>query len=245
MLINKRILATVGLWLLAGELVTLSAQVYSFTDQGQTYPLSEEGSKYVVSGFTPFYSLSDDVIYANALLWTIDNICDAAREGITEVNVNTKSFSYDLTLESSAGSSQSNLYTCKVKIQVASGKLVYYISNIQVQSQILLLKKVTPIEKLQPDKKESHKSTVNDFVKMESQVLNKMFDFVNTNTPSEITHWTEINIGKPVTGMTEDECLMAFGKPQSVSESNGETQWMYTSSFYLFFKNGKVDTIIK
>jgi len=45
--------------------------------------------------------------------------------------------------------------------------------------------------------------------------------------------------------MTEDECLLAFGKPQTISESNGEVQWMYSSSFYLFFKNGCVETIIK
>jgi len=48
-----------------------------------------------------------------------------------------------------------------------------------------------------------------------------------------------------VKGMTEDECRLAFGKPQTVLESNGEVQWMYSSSFYVFFKNGRVETIIK
>ena len=79
---------------------------------------------------------------------------------------------------------------------------------------------------------------MDDFVQIESQMLNKLFDFVSTNQLSPITHWNEINIGKPVKGMTEDECLLAFGKPQTISESNGEVQWMYSSSFYLFFKNG-------
>ncbi|KAB4178413.1 hypothetical protein GAQ34_23190, partial [Bacteroides uniformis] len=60
-----------------------------------------------------------------------------------------------------------------------------------------------------------------------------------------ITHWNEININKPVKGMTEDECLLACGKPQTIQESNGAVQWMYSSSFYLFFKNGHVETIIK
>ena len=45
--------------------------------------------------------------------------------------------------------------------------------------------------------------------------------------------------------MTEDECRLAVGKPQTVLESNGEVQWMYSSSFYVFFKNGRVETIIK
>lgn len=29
--------------------------------------------------------------------------------------------------------------------------------------------------------------------------------------------------------MTEDECLLAFGKPQTIQESNGEVQWMYSA----------------
>lgn len=96
------------------------------------------------------------------------------------------------------------------------------------------MKKLTPMEKLQPEKRTSHKETMDDFVHIESQMLNKMFDFVSTNQLSPISHWNEISIGKPVKGMTEDECLLAFGKPQTVSESNGEVQWMYSSSFIFF-----------
>ena len=73
----------------------------------------------------------------------------------------------------------------------------------------------------------------------------RMFDFIATHQLSPITHWNEISIGKPVKGMTEDECRLAFGKPQTVLESNGEVQWMYSSSFYVFFKNGREETIIK
>ena len=101
------------------------------------------------------------------------------------------------------------------------------------------------MEKLQPGKKASHKEIMDDFVQVESQVLNKMFDFIVMKQLSPITHWNEISINKPVKGMTEDECLLAFGKPQTIQESNGEVQWMYSSSFYLFFKNGHVETIIK
>ena len=129
--------------------------------------------------------------------------------------------------------------------QVKDGKLVYYLSNIRIESSAVIMKKITPMEKLQPDKKASHKEIMDDFVQVESQVLNKMFDFIVTNQLSPITHWNEISINKPVKGMTEDECLLAFGKPQTIQESNGEVQWMYSSSFYLFFKNGHVETIIK
>jgi hypothetical protein len=52
-------------------------------------------------------------------------------------------------------------------------------------------------------------------------------------------------MGIPVKGMNEDECRLAFGKPQVVLESNGEVQWMYSSSFYIFFRSGKVISYIK
>ena len=42
------------------------------------------------------------------------------------------------------------------------------------------MKKVTPMEKLQPEKKPSHQETMDDFVQIESQMLNKLFDFVST-----------------------------------------------------------------
>lgn len=230
-------------FLLGGVLPSLIAQ--TFTEQKNTYPLSADGSKYVVNGFIPFSPMNDENIYANALLWTIKNVCSAQRDGITEVSIPAKSFSCNLVLTSQADAKQKNTYYCTAQFQVKDGKLVYYLSNIQIESSVVIMKKVTPMEKLQPEKKPSHQETMDDFVQIESQMLNKLFDFVSTNQLSPITHWNEINIGKPVKGMTEDECLLAFGKPQTISESNGEVQWMYSSFFYLFFKNGCVETIIK
>lgn len=55
--------------LLGGVLPSLIAQ--TFTEQKNTYPLSADGSKYVVNGFIPFSPIIDESIYANALLWTI------------------------------------------------------------------------------------------------------------------------------------------------------------------------------
>ena len=231
------------IYLLIGIILPAIAQ--TFTEQKKTYPVSADGSKYVVSGFTSFSPARDEHIYANALLWTVENVCSKLREGITEANVPAKSFSCDLVLASQADSKQNNTYYCKAIFRVAEGKLVYYLSDVLIESSVLVMKKVTAMEKLQPEKKASHKEIMDDFVQVESQMLNRMFDFIATHQLSPITHWNEISIGKPVKGMTEDECRLAFGKPQTVLESNGEVQWMYSSSFYVFFNNGRVETIIK
>ena len=223
-------------------LFSLKAQTY--TETGKIYPLSIDDNKQVVSGFISFKGLSDKEIYANALLWTIENICPKLREGITEVNVSNQSFTCDLILIPQENSGQNSTFYCQAVFRVAEGKLTYYLSDIKVESPLLVIKKVTPIERLTPDKKELHKQSINDFVKTESRFLNKMFDFITTHSAAGITHWQEISIEKPVKGMTEDECRLAFGKPQTIMETNGEVQWMYSSSFYLFFKDGRVQTII-
>ena len=93
------------MYLLTG-VIPLIAQ--TFTEQKKSYPISADGNKYVVSGFTPFSSMQDENIYANALLWTIKNVCPQLREGITEVNVPAKNFSCDLILASQADSNQKN-----------------------------------------------------------------------------------------------------------------------------------------
>ena len=223
-----------------------TATAQTFTEIGNKYPVSADGNKRVVSGFIPFSRLSDEKIFANALLWTIENVCPKLREGITAVNVDAKSFACNLVLTSGEpGEKPGSIYYARATFRVADGKLIYYLSDISIESSVFMLKKVTPLEKLSPEKKTSHRETVDAFVQTESEMLNKLFDYVATHKLAPITHWSDINIRRAVTGMNEDECRLAFGKPQSVLETNGETQWMYSSSFYLFFKNGIVQTVIK
>lgn len=222
----------------------LSSVAQTFTETAQVYPLSLDRNKYVVSGFVPFENRKDEEIYANALLWAIENVCPRLREGITEVDIPAWSFGCELTLTSGEGTG-SNTYYCKALFRITEGKLTYYLSDIKIESSVVVMKKITPIEKLNPEKKEAHKQSMEDFVQVESQLLNKMFDFIVTHPAIQVTHWKEIGIRKPVKGMTEDECRLAFGNPQSIMETNGEVQWMYSSSFYLFFKGGSLQTIIK
>ena len=79
---KQRFLAII--YLLIGIILPAIAQ--TFTEQKKTYPVSADGSKYVVSGFTSFSPASDEHIYANALLWTVENVCPKLREGITEAD---------------------------------------------------------------------------------------------------------------------------------------------------------------
>lgn len=225
-------------------IVSAAAQNYSFSDRAQQYSLSDEGDKKVVTGFVSF-SKNDQTIFANSLLWAIENISPKEHENLRDINFNTNSFNANLILASSEDSRLKNTYYCKLKIKVNEGRLVFHISDISIESTVLIAKKVIGVEKLQPEKKAAHQDIIDDFVGLESKVLNSLFDYVSTYKLSTISHMNEVKMGIPVKGMNEDECRLAFGKPQVVLESNGEVQWMYSSSFYIFFRSGRVVSYIK
>lgn len=223
----------------------LTIKGQSFVDKKEQYPIASDNGKSIVSGFVPFAGVSDETIFANAMLWAVENICTKNRDGLFDINIEQKKFSANLELSSLPELEQNSLYYCKLNLRVAEGKLVFYVSDIMIESSILMIKKTTPLEKLNPEKKAAHKEAIDAYVQTISAVLNQLFDFVNKNNPGTISHWKKITYSTPIKGMTENECRLAFGKPQSVRDMGDEVQWMYSSSFYLFFKNGRVSTIIK
>ena len=225
-------------------IIGISSQAFcnisSYSEIGAQYELSVDNNQYIVTGFIPFSGQSDKTIFANAMLWTVENVCQQLRDGITNVNVPKLKFSGEMILESLQG----NSFYCNVSFSIANGRLIYYISDIKVLTKSFVSKNFTPFEKLNPEKKKNHKLIMSDFTKTISSTLNNMFDFIMTNKPN-VSHWDEIAISKPIIGMTEDECRIAFGKPKNIFESNDEIQWSYSTSFFIFLKNGKVTSFLK
>ena len=123
----------------------LSAQ--TFVEIGQKYPVTTDGDKCAVNGFTPFNGMSDEKIFANAMLWAIENLCPQLRDGMTEVDIPGKSFSCDFTMESLPDSEEENLFYVKATFRVADGKLLYYISDVLIESSVFVMKKVIKTEK--------------------------------------------------------------------------------------------------
>ena len=213
--------------------------------QKSYYPLSWDGDNAVVTGFESFEPLDDDLIFTNAYLWVLDNVCTVGKEGMTDIDTENKKFKFNVTLSSLESSKLSNHYNIEVSVKILSGKLVFYISDIWVEPQLGLMKKTTALSSLKPDVKAKDKEITDDFVRSESSLLNKMFSYININDTQKIVHWKEIASGDVVKGMNEDEVRLALGKPRAVTDSGKEVQWMYSSSLYVFFKNGKVDMIMR
>ena len=116
--------------------------------------------------------------------------------------------------------------------------------DIVQQTTVIISPKLTPLEKLQPDKKPAHKAAIEDFEREESKLVTAMLNHAKTNNLPDITHWAEIKSGKVVTGMTETGCLLAVGRPRIVVDGD-ELQWQLNSSTYIFFKKGVVSSVVK
>jgi len=59
--------------------------------------------------------------------------------------------------------------------------------------------------------------------------------------------WLLIQKGKVMAGMTKKECELSWGKPKDINKTVTGTdiseQWVYSTSSYLYFKNGILETI--
>jgi hypothetical protein len=80
--------------------------------------------------------------------------------------------------------------------------------------------------------------------------FHEVFSFENPkNNYPEITDeiWDLIQNRKVKIGMTERECELSWGKPENinttVSDSGRQQQWVYSTTSYLYFDNGKLTSI--
>lgn len=222
--------------------LVLTGQTYS--EKGEVYPLSNDGTGLVISGFKNL-KLSDETLIANAYLWTLENVCPQLKEGITETSFPERKFAFDVRWEHLAADGKPHAYTAHVTLRAKDGKLVYLISDIYHTNAIGgVLNRVTPLHKYAAKDTQANRVVLSGAEEAASSMLNQLFDYVVTHKLKPIRHWNDINISRPVNGMNTDECLLAFGKPLVVSGTD-EVQWMYNNSFFLFFRGGVVTTILK
>ena len=227
-------------------LLCTSAYSQTFEELRKVYHTSINDGKRVITGFHAF-GMSDKVILANSMRWAIQNVCEVGRDHLFDVNVEKNEFSFNVTLEEMVNGKPKYTFYCKARVRINEDKLIYSIYDIQYKTDNLLsLGSVTPLEKLNPEKKPKQKEILDSFEKLASSILNKMFDAVVANECAPIEHWQEIHLQRAIKGLKPDECLLAFGKPQNIYEpdSNG-IQWSYNLNFVLIFKDDVVVTIIR
>ncbi len=232
---------------LIASLNVFPAYGQTYEEINQVYPVSENKGQRVITGFKEFAGLSDEQIFANTLKWSINEYCQEKRDGLSDIQVNKKSFSYTANLTYVVEGKAKYIFHYKANLRVSEGKLVYTLYDVQYKaSGVLSLSSNNHLDKLNPDKKPKHKEIITAFQEEASKKLNIMFDAVVANECGQITHWNDINIQRPVKGMNEDECYLALGKPSTnYEDNNNRIQWSYGLNLILIFKGGKLETIIR
>lgn len=217
--------------------------------QGNAYPpYTRIKDKIVISQFhTLDKPETTEGIFLNALLWTIENRnAGEWKEEIPtiETDYDKKQFAVETILTNPKTASQ---YHCTFSVKVSDNIITVLVSDITYEAETTVIKLVKrlPFEKLQPEKKPKHKEYLDEFAALYQAYSKQMIEAITSNHPPIIGHWTEIKEGTVVKGMTEDECMLAMGKPASIQKQGNKTEWMYDAYTYLFFENGTLTSFIK
>ena len=191
--------------------------------------------KRIVSGAVS-YSQTDDVAFANALLWAV-NEGPARKEEITECDFVKR----QLTMVYNLKRDDEPAYTCRLSIRIAQGQLMFLVNDIKMQGG--LKSAFLNFDKLNPEKKPKHQDIINDFQGLNNKKLEELISFVNDHKPG-ITNWKNVCQGKIERGMTTDEVRMVYGKPISTQENGTESQYVFSTFVYVFFDNGVVKSFV-
>lgn len=226
------------------ELLVFSVTLHAQTGENSLY--KEVKGQIIISQFRTMDNPSTpEGIFLNALLWEINQTESQKEEAATlKKEWEKQQFEKRMTWRNSQSSS---CYRFILSVKVTDNILSITASNITYEAETTVIKLVKrlPFEKLQPEKKPKHKEYLDEFATLYQAYSKQMIEAITSNHPPIINHWTEIKEGTVVKGMTEDECMLAMGKPASIQKQGNKTEWMYDAYTYLFFENGILASFIK
>ncbi len=211
-----------------------------FSIKAQAYQLTDADGNVVCTG-SESVGRDDVSSFANALLWAIDK-CPKHKDNITDCDMDALKFTTKLYFQ--LKDNPKCIYECNLTVQIASQRLFFLVNDINLTTSGLLGKK-TPFEKLKPNKKSKDKEYYNEFTKMCADMLRDLLKFVNVNSVPVLDNWDKVKRGEVVKGMLPVECRLVLGKPINIHETSQKVQWMYSTSTYLFFEDGKLKTYLK
>lgn len=205
-------------------------------------PLTEIEGKQVIIGQIDGNGKN---MFFKTLHWALQNICTKNFEGINELDKKKMQMSCNLAFPiKSKETETAGSCDFKATFVVKNNILHYVFSDFVIRSTVLIFTKAIPIEKLNPMKKRTHALFLESFFDSDRIYRNEFIKQLKAEKIMPITHMDEIVNYEVVTGMNEDECLFALGKPGLTSKNTKETQWVYNDSRYLIFTNGVLSIIL-
>ncbi len=183
---------------------------------------------------------SNDVAFTRALAYTINEM-DPETESIETVDYDLHRFVVNRAMSSEDG----NLYEFAEAVEVDNGVLSFMIPEIVVRyKDKLVFNKKTSFQKFNLEKKEQHRKFVEQFSLLNSRYLEQMANATSHSTIENVKDWAAVKKGKAAKGMNYTEVLLTEGKPDTITESDAITKWMYGSTLIIIFTNGIVERIV-
>ncbi|MGM9869170.1 MAG: hypothetical protein ACI30R_06050 [Sodaliphilus sp.] len=211
----------------------------------------EEGGEMVVNHAESITGKNRSSILAGAMMFIIENL-EAGGEAYPMLNMEDFSFAINGKYEVKSG--KNNLldklnevtYKYTLQIQAEDGTLNIKVANIETSfKEKGFIPKKMKMKKLLASDKEQHKALVSDFVRLNSEYLSKITDYVEEAKLQKVTHWKEVAEGTVVAGMNKTEVKLAIGLPETMRDTGQGEKWMYGYDFVVLFNKGVVQRIIK
>lgn len=184
---------------------------------------------------------SNNDAFTRALVFAILNL-DSETEEIEAVDYDAHRFVVKRTM-----ASENNIvtYCFSEAFQVSDGVISFMIPEIIAKFRDkLFINRRLSFAKLEPNKKETHQTLLNDFSLLNSQYIHRMAEEVQSSNIERVRDWNVIKKGKATKGMNSTEVLITEGRPDNITETKTATKWMYGSSMIVIFIKGQVDRIV-
>lgn len=207
----------------------------------QTYTLELKDGRYICTGAADC-DKDDKAVFGGAVLWALEQAgaADKAKSAIVDYDAGKLM----LTVRPAVPAGDYS-YTFSLTMRAKDGRLLFLIEKIRcVPKGVLGGLSAISFDKVNLEKKPQQKEYIDRFGEMCDDYVKQMVSEV-MKKDMNLTHWEAIVKGLVVKGMTENECLMAVGKPATVTENTQRVQWTYGSGMIVVFEQGSVTAVVK
>lgn len=208
------------------------------------YKLELVDGKYVCQGSSEC-NTDNKKAFGSAVLWLLEQQLDG-KSNDAHRKIDTKNYTVKARMNLDCdGNEVVQNYTFDLIMRVAGGKLDFNICNIRCTPRNFLagLTNVS-LDKINLTKKPKQKVYIDNFDAVCNKYVSDMLAVIR-GTNVDLSHWEAIQQGQVVKGMSENECVLAVGKPDNVTSNSQRVQWQYESGMIIVFEGGKVSAVVK
>lgn len=205
--------------------------------------LEKVDGKYVCQGSVGC-GKSDRAIFCGMALWTLDQAVDAnAKSAAARADAASLQVSVRPSVQVEDDAVQS--YSFNLTLSARNGSLHYAIEKIRCTPKGFFggITAVS-LDKINTEKKPKQKALIDKFATLCGPYVQAMTADIKSRS-ADVRHWDAITQGQVVKGMTESECVLAAGKPDTVTKNPQRVQWQYESGLLVVFENGRVTAAVK